>query len=436
MTDPSAEYVRVNVSSATSPSRYNQFGEKIAEVEMELPANLVNNAGSVGRANMALMKMFLPMAAIPQNSVQIEVPLESSVPLQVELTSNLRVGFAPGNFSADTGEFRLNPLHAFFQLNPMLQMTPLCFTARHGTRGQPIEYAKLERDAHEHELRTLNELIVSLNNALRTNLEDNQAEPDDPEKFAPQIWFEILSDNSIQINVLPIGSRPVLPPSNPDIVRSIHPIEYMTHYQLHPGRTDVAYIAANEQLANLFPSLPWLKTTVHGGGEFPEPCYLLDTTQANVSIQHNYCTIVRDPGDQEKMSCDKISFHFPASDVMTLTNISSFIVTMNGVCFNQQVYPVNFSPVTAAAAQTGVVPILEVFYPVLSSPSEFTTDLIVIKDDFSNAAPVKINPSLLRERSIKFKVWCVLKDGRMKEVVIPSTSVLSFQVCFELYPLQ
>ena len=53
-----------------------------------------------------------------------------------------------------------------------------------------------------------------------------------------------------------------------------------------------------------------------------------------------------------------------------------------------------------------------------------------------NAAPVKINPSLLRERSIKFKVWCVLKDGRMKEVVIPPTSVLSFQVCFELYPLQ
>ena len=101
MTDPRAEYVRVNVSSATSPSRSNVYADKIAEVEMLLPSNLISVADKVDTANMAIMKLFVPMAAVPQNSAPL-LSLEEAEVITAEVPSKMKIGFICGGWNGNS----------------------------------------------------------------------------------------------------------------------------------------------------------------------------------------------------------------------------------------------------------------------------------------------------------------------------------------------
>lgn len=442
MTDPRAEYVRVNVSSATSPSRFNVYGDKIAEVEMLLPTNLISIADKVDVANMAIMKLFVPMAAVPQNSAPLP-PLEEVEVITAEVPSKMKIGFICGGWNGNTGSFHITAHDAYFNSPIDHDMTTVCFDAKHSHEtGEGERWGRYELSNGEHEISSINELLCAINIALQVNLEDYHGDHDSP---IPQISFQVETDNTITLRCLPRGAHTVLPPSMPPVQVDDVPFIFKEGVGANKYHADNGWIVANEELRNMLPSLPWIKTHIElpEGSTviWPEFVYILDTREANVSITQNYCQIMigsDDGGSSSKALTPHyislVSYHFVASDVMSLTNISSFVVTLDGASFNQQVYPVNFRPSTVSAIQTGTVPIIEVYYPILSTPAEFTTDLIVAKDAFSNAAPIKINPSLLKERSLKFKVWMILKDGRMKEVVIPANSVLQLQICFELFP--
>lgn len=435
------EYVRVNVSSATSPSRYNVYGDKIAEVEMLLPSNLISIADKVDSANMAIMKLFVPMAAVPQNSAPLP-PLEEVEVITAEVPSKMKIGFICGGWNGNTGSFHITAHDAYFDSPIDHDMTTVCFDAKHSHEtGEGERWGRYELSNGEHEISSINELLCAINMALQVNLEDFKADNDSP---IPQISFQVETDNTITLRCLPRGAYTVLPPSMPPVQVDNVPFIFKEGVGADKYHADNGWIVANEELRNMLPSLPWIKTHIElpEGSTviWPEYVYILDTREANVSITQNYCQImIGSAGEPSSKALTPhyislVSYHFVASDVMSLTNIASFVVTLDGAAFNQQVYPINFRPATASAIQTGTVPIIEVYYPVLSSPAEFTTDLIVAKDSFSNAAPIKINPSLLKERSLKFKVWMILKDGRMKEVVIPANSLLQLQICFELFP--
>ena len=426
------EYVRVNVTSATSPPKYNIYGEKEAEVDLNLPANLVNSAEHVSRANLAVMKLFLPMAAIPHNSVRVIVPRPiipgptPSLPETTQVISTMRVGFATGMFNPDSGEFDFEPEPVFFRDADQMVTSQVTFIAKHSREGDGVRMAQMEMREGEHEISSISELVERVNEAIAENLADNRR--DNMRDHAPRVYLDVETDNSISMKVLPRSIYSACPCSQPPLVDDERPFKFYSDRICTSDYYDVFYLVGNEDFANMFPSLPWIKTHL-SLPNYPNPAYLLDTTQAKVGIQSNYV-------EMEEATSSLLTLHFTGSDVTTLSNISSFIVTMNGASFNQQVYPINFQANTASAAQTTTVPIVEVYYPVFQNPSDLTTDLIVIKDAFSDAAPIAINPGLLKERTIKFKVWRVLKDGRMKEVVIPASSVFCMQLCFELFPLQ
>ena len=443
MTDSTVEYVRVNVTTATSHPRYNIYGEKIAEVDMNLPSNLIGAADKVRKANMAVMKLFVPMASVPQNAAPL-LPIEEVEVVSSEVVSKMKIGFICGSWNANTGDFHITAHDAYFNSPIDHDMTYVCFDAKHSHEdGDGEKWGRYEINQGEHEITSINELLNAINNALQANLEDYHGSHDSP---TPQISFQVESDNTITLRCLPRGVYTVLPPSSPPVQVDDTPFIFRESIGADRYHADNGWIVANEELRNMLPSLPWIKTHIELPESstviWPEYVYILDTREANVDITQNYCQIMSgtssDPGSKALTPhyVSLVSYHFITSDVMSLTNISSFVVTLNGASFNEQVYPVNFTATTASAMQTGTVPIIEVYYPVLSTPAEFTTDLIIAKDAFSNAAPIKINPALLKERVLKFKVWVIMKDGRMKEVVIPANSTLQLQVCFELFPLK
>lgn len=421
------EYVRVNVSSATSPAIYNVFGEREAEVQMLLPNNFVSNADRIREASMAVMKMILPLSAVPFNSVRLQ-PHPADAPPEVDVISTAQVGFVSGTFSIN-GEFHfretVRDTRYYLVPESQYEMTNLVFRPKHAYEGEGIRLAAEEERYGEHEIQTLGEFITSLNMAITDNLVDNRVD----RTYQPPVYsFEIETDNTVSLIFYPRYLPCPVPYTQPELLDMGAPLEMVEGHALTTDNTEQVFLVANSDLQSLLPSLPWIKTEIPSAN-YPHPAYLLDTTQANLSFHRDYVRTTYGLTNMAKL-------HFSGADVTSMTNISSFIVTMGGASFNQQVHPVNFSPTTASAAQTTTVPIIEVYYPLLQKPTDLTTDLLIIKEAFSNAAPIRINPSLLRERSITFKVWCILKDGRMREVLIPSSAVFAMQICFELSPLQ
>lgn len=443
MTDPQPEYVRVNVTSATCPPVYNLYGEKKAEVDLTLPSNIVTGADRVGKANMAISKLFLPMACVPQNFVPL-LPIDEVPDLSFEVPSQLEVGLVSGIYIEQSGEFMMLPHPKYFLDPEGWEMTRVFFPVKHAREtGEAQQWARFELNNGEHEVGSISELITCINRGLQENAANMRRTSS---MISPEIYFAVESDNTISLNIISRSSPGFLLASNPNLILppSEAPYIFKDATPATENNFDYTWVAFNEEAMRMFPSLPWIKTKIVVDDPFhPDPAnakivYILDTKQAKTVITRNYCRVNANvEGGGEPVSeenCDLVSYHFIGSDVTTLTNIASYVITMGGGTFNQQVYPVNFKASTASAAQTTNVPIVEVYYPNITSPSQFTTDLIVIKDDFTNAAPIKISPFLLKERVLKLKVWVILKDGRMKEVVIPANSILQLQVTFELFP--
>lgn len=423
------EYVRVNVSSATSIPKYDKFGERVAEVSMQLPSNIVSNADQVKEAYMGLMKMFLPMSNVKHVNVGLldsgEQPMDD-----VRLWTDLQIGVLPGDFNVTTGRFEM-PGECFSLVRPeYIEMSRVrCFPSYISKDPHNSLLRMYEIKQGFHEYHTIVDAISDINDALQFAFTDNKTQVN-PETSAPKVWFRVNSDNTLSLCMLVRGAYNMFPVAYPEPAPADRSMIYVKTYPSNRAtNTDIGYICGNKALADLFPSLPWIeipRPTEH----YPHPTYVLDTRKSSFSIHSNYATEWYD----QSRDMSLLEFKFSATDVMCLTSISSFILTMNGAAFNQQVYPVNFDATTALAAQVTNIPIIDVYYPILSSPAEFTTDLIVIKDQFKDAAPIKVGANFLKERFITFKVWEVLKNGKMREVTIPHNSTFCFQLAFELFP--
>ena len=166
--------------------------------------------------------------------------------------------------------------------------------------------------------------------------------------------------------------------------------------------------------------------------------YVLNTSYAKVNFQQ--CNVMYRSGTGTGIPLDnfpasygsEIEYNFVESDAVTSSNINSIVLKMDGANLNEQVFPVNISRITMNSAQTTTVPIIQVYYPAWNKPSDLTGDLIVSKDVFSSAAPININPQMLKERSLRFKLYYITSKGEMREVCITETTPFCFKLCFEL----
>ena len=450
MSEP--QYFRVNVTSATSPPKYDVYGHRLGEVEMQLPSNILSCADKVESARMAVMKLEAPLGNIPV--LQLPVLTNQQPRENRTLLLDANVAIVPGkifnnafSISDDDESQRI------FSPNAELVATNLEIWPRnyHIESSAPIT----EYHLGYHEFTKMHEFCSALNEAIYTNLRANLIHPTSENNSIPTCHFYVNSDNTISVKeiISGVANSFVLsgfPYGAHDSFSSR--VEPVLAYKkassnILLSRQSTAVIVVDAAIANILPSLPWIKVynpvDMNTGNHrylecFGDFFYVLNTSYTKVNFQQT--NVMYKSGSAVIMPVDsfplcygsEIEYNFVESDAVTSSNINSIVLKMDGANLNEQVFPVNISRISMNSAQTTTVPIIQVYYPAWNKPSDLTGDLIVSKDVFSSAAPININPQMLKERSLRFKLYYITSKGEMREVCITETTPFSFQLCFEL----
>lgn len=426
-------YYRVNVSTATSTPSFNELGDQIAEIEMMLPANILSiDPRKVKKAQMAVMKMEVPLAHLPASSIEVTSMQDANL-----LVTTGIIGVLPMHFDLDSNSMlKINTGSKYFveDINYML--------AKVYNNATRLNYQHTELARGYHDFASVNEFLDFLN----FNLDASYMLTGGYKK--PEIKFEQRSDNTISLVVRPLANNslfaPWFSPSQEqggqtrmnlegrifrEFPAAASSVDRYKRYDLTEG----CFIFVNEEIYKKLPSLPWIKLNKRlidnplFRERYPEDyLYILNTMTANVTFRKNENVFYG------QYTTDTIEYNFVESDAISTSNISSIVLTMNGATFNQQVYPVNMSAKTSSASQTATMPVIEVYYPLWNRPSDMTTVMIISHENFLNAAPITINPNMLRERTLKFKLHYITVEGKMREMTIPKGCPFSFQLCFGL----
>lgn len=457
MTD--VKYTRVNVSSNTSVPRFNEFNERYGEIDLQLPSNLISNIEKVKSVEMAVMKMAVPLSELPVVSLPLTQWTNNNL-----LSTRGIVSIFPFEYDRD-GQLVAPPSGIFrSSIVPVVVSTP----AAHALEiGDVAKAQEMEISRGYHDFGSIAEYLKAISTAVMRCVDYN-INLNTTEKHVADIEFVCKSDNTLELNYIPryppdrtgntTAISRIAPFGFPDSVEHFSTIstpefvktEPISNMRASTNKTYGFYFIVNKRIADTLPSLPWIKVNnailpahikqtfwtsflnqMDPGAE--DAFYILDTKQATLEIQSNFLTCSNPTFGT--YSCDCLSYDFPFSDAISVTDIQSIVLTMNGTTMNQQVYPVNIrrGTVMQANSQTTTIPIIEVYYPLWNRPSDLTTVMVISREVFSSAAPIKIDKSALLERSIKFKLYYITSEGDMREMMIPRGMPFNFQLCFALY---
>lgn len=435
------EYVRVNVNSAVAPPVLDSEGNTKGEVELQLPSNLISAADNVVRARMGVMKMQIPLGALPSTSAKVD---SRYGPFSVRL--KCKVIPCPWNVLQWENYSSIEE-HGIFTVCRVIRAQNFIVS-----RNDISKYSDYEVEKGYHYFKNMKEFLDSFSEAICESIIANLTPESDLQLGDLRISFDLNTDNTISLNWGVLGYDGAFPAGFRDpTFYTDHRIKECFYYNPeYPNAVPVLahekeggdfYIGVNYDVVQILPTLPWLK--VPRPAEMPETqwdepyIYCLDTRYANLSTHRDEYHIIRNTNTPAlpvyvNYLASRYEFHFTESDAITNTDISAIVLTMSGADFSQQVYPVNYSVSNTSSALTTTVPIIEVYYPLWVKPSDKSTDLIVSKEDFNNAAPIVINPNLFKERVIKYKLHYINANGEMKEMLLPPGSPFQIQIVFEL----
>lgn len=448
----------VNVSSATSPHVLNSDGELLAEIDMQLPSNLISTEG-VRKAEMSVMKMSVPLCKIPQVEVTIDpnAPINYSyIPSDVRtLQTNLLGTIIVADKDHVTGEIRRKwgdvptCLFNYDELQYCAALTGVEGAQQSSMEPRILKQKEVEKGYHN--FQSINDFISFFNsfllNIIKKNVPLNTSD-------IPNIYLELNANNTLSLKCFPVinsdgnffipyarnGLDPYSrSPKSPYLVKTSGD-GGVTWEPFVADTWSSVFFMFNRAVVDLMPILPWIK--VRKGDDLlsgvniwdDDYYYILDTSDTKIEVdQMNLETFNSRNAPYFFQRTSLISYHFLESQAISLSNISSILVMMRGAAFNQPVHPVNFKNTTdPTQAQTSIVPIIEVYYPFWTSTADATADLIISKTNFLDSLPIRISPNLLKERNIRFKLYYLTKTGFLREVIIPFSKTFSMQIAFSL----
>ena len=487
------EYVRVNVSTATSPPGVEDVaGNVVGEINMQLPANIIGSADQVASARMAVMKANIPLTNIPQirvelreyNGSYIESNFNVSFTTHRTLRTKAEIGFLVKYQNPFSGEYVDYPsadtgiTNSQYLSSPVYHFATTAQEAEEASRKGYYDYKNIQE--------FLNDISYTVDLLLKRIMDGVVSVPSASNTFAYPTQpftcsFIMNADSTCTIKIVPLTTDPeiifAIKPFAPTALSEWTNVHLLgTTFKSDVGYTDTTevlkpqgaaievvgdrlrpsgyygpiqiFLGGNEYLKEKLPSLPWsypVQASFNQWGTlypaFTEDrrFFILETQNAKIDFTPNALTTLYKCDDEFGDAIlprehAEITYHFLGSDMLQTNDVTSIILTMNGGAFNPQVFPINFAATTAQAAQVQTIPIIDVYYPLWSTPIDLSSNLVVVRNAFEDAAPIKINPSLLKERSIKFKLYYITKDGRMHELFIPKGTPFTFQLCFELEP--
>lgn len=458
MTD--REYVRVNVTSLTSTPRYNEAGERYAEMDMQLPSNLIGS-DNISSARMMITKAKLSMAGIPAFSCPVTRVSEDNkleTPYKI-ITIPVRTidAFYPNGKIKFLNE--PSDKEYFANRTDLKKEIIKVFPSRVHEFDDSQQASLLANELLRgyHNFNSISDFLTTISAHLQSCLFNNQKNwGPSQSKYSPGfIDFILNSNNTISLQCVPYSipytgvdlgtptpynshlafttsnghnagtysELPILTTLNGSDLKKVKPVGY--------------FFACNEALQQKLFTLPWLKYhPSHPVGDWDlkedGDLYILDTTVATMSLSQNPGLDYTNLGDGAIIGSKILTYSFPESDAISLADLNAIVLTLDGANFTNQILPVNMNEQNLADAQTTTIPVITFYFPVWSQPTDTNTDLIIKEDNFTNGGPLTIDPQLLKQRLLRFKFSFITNTGQMRDMFIPKNNLITLQVCFEL----
>lgn len=128
----------------------------------------------------------------------------------------------------------------------------------------------------------------------------------------------------------------------------------------------------------------------------------------------------------------RLNFTWDNLPTVILSPITSFVLTLAGARVSDEIQPVNVADNALGSAQLSTIPIIENYYSTASTLRDLHDELIVIRDQVTNAATYTLANTGGEERTLKFAVKYITKDGKLHQVYIPPNGVFTLQLTFIL----
>ena len=128
----------------------------------------------------------------------------------------------------------------------------------------------------------------------------------------------------------------------------------------------------------------------------------------------------------------RLNFTWDNLPTVILSPITSFVLTMAGTRVSDEIQPVNIVDNSLASAQLSTIPIIENYYSTASTLRDLHDELVVIRDQVTNAATYTLANTGGEERTLKFAVKYITKDGKLHQVYVPPNGVFTLQLTFIL----
>lgn len=474
---------RANFSNTTTPSssggrQLNEYGEEIASIPLQLPTNLIPVTRRPKRVEVQLSKLNVPLTNVPVAQLPVREVLFTSY-THANIRSTGLVTIWPFHHSGGgtlSGRGYQMPFYRAPAGGP-----PPSYIWPVGRVNIPIRgtlentktraFVKHVEERKMYDFYTFEELCGCITHSFETCLKQilSAVGGDDfpvADVFTP--YFTIGSNGEMKVTMYNRGSKYALAPFHPEIYDrngslrdSLYPfckrIDRAGACQetYNGDRYSGAFsLVVNHVIRDLFPSLPWIEydnDELVKWADHPALCdeipgwtdrndgdskfYALDTTAASLSVDQyaNECTFKGDASSSQRILTSNVNFSFMNVSFLSVIPVMCFCVTLDGIGMSKQSFPVNISQPTASSALTAQLPILEVYYPFWQDLKDLSTNLIVVKDAFSNTAPIVLDEAAIHERNIRVTVHYVTKDGWIHKLTIPPSSYFSFQMCFSIF---
>lgn len=472
---------RANFSNITTPKssggrQEDSEGNEYATIPLQLPNNLISNQRRPRKVELQLTKMSIPIGRIPVSQIDIDTvvtrPYSGRIltqivtkgvmtiwPFRFDGYGNVRGDYTPLFYQAPGG----SPSSSFAWYTSALQIDV------NGQRGTAAYDEKIKTVSHEKvwNFESVDEVCQFLTKGIQLCIY-TLLRRYNPDNFPNRVFYPqfVPSGENIALKMENRGSiYTILPVTNEVFETSLVPRTGGTRtfartVDANNSTTNVydgsSYIygfsiVVNRYVRDMLPALPWrivdnrtLTPFNSATGEgtqiarwadqnYGDPYfYVLDTTTAEFSVQEDQVRSAYNSTTGESLVTADVLYSFNNFALISMVPVTSFIVTLEGIGMTQQVFPVNINVTSESAGTTTVVPIIETYYPLWETIKDTSTNLVVIKDQFSNAAPIVADASALFERNIRFSVYYIDTKGRMTMLKIPPNTVLSFQVCFSI----
>lgn len=464
-------YLRANFSSATTPvssggRAKDPYGNEYARIPLQLPSNLIDQTRRPKEIEMVLTKLSIPLGAVPVAKIDVDeisfVSIFGHNSTYVDTKGLVTVwpftidasgGITPDNYDLD------------------LFTVPTSENARIRKMKYPLQ--NIQRSAVEASdklTKIKNDGFCPFFNSedLMEFLSENITEafhqcvynsPEVSETERAVIVFAEI-ESRLHVKFQRHGGFLNVAPWNRHSTRVESQLSYLPIDMWETdasGTITTAYnspivgfsIAVNKHVRDLIPNLPWRPVNnqtlreynpqTHRGQSIPgwedmnegDPMfYILDTYSAD--CYNNDEGLYSGSDESHFRHSNELDMIFDGINLVSAIPISSFIITFNGVSMSLQTFPVNISPNNVSSALITSIPIIEVYYPLWNSISDKSTNLVISKDAFTNAAPFTLGSDALTQRNIQFQVYYIFNDGRMSELTIPPNTSVSLQVCYSI----